>query len=114
VGHESRELQSTLASVLERFGVAAVPSLLDALEDERWQAREQAAYILGLIGSTDAVSGLIRTVHDQHWQVRFASAHALGELGGDRAALAVQSMQNDPDPRVRSLVERTRPPIAYP
>ena len=51
LGHESREMQSTLASVLERFGRPAVPPLLDRLEDERWQAREHAAYILGSSGA---------------------------------------------------------------
>jgi HEAT repeat protein len=103
LGHQSRELQSTLASVLEGFGVPAVLPLLDMLADERWQAREQAAYILGLIGRRDAVPALTKTLSDRHWQVRFASVHALGDLGGEISRQAVQSMHDDSDPRVRSL-----------
>jgi HEAT repeat protein len=99
-------LQSTLASVLERFGRPAVPPLLDRLEDQRWQAREHAAYILGFIGSRDAVPALTRTLLDQHWQVRFASVHALGDLGGESAKQALQSMPDDSDHRVRSLAPR--------
>ena len=106
LGHESRELQSTLASVLEGFGLPAVPPLLDALADERWQAREQAAYILGFIGSRDAVPALTRTLSDRHWQVRFASVHALGDLGGEVSRQAVQAMHDDSDQRVRSLAQQ--------
>jgi HEAT repeat protein len=106
LGHESRELHSTLASVLERFGIPAVPQLLEALADGHWQAREQASYILGFIGSRDAVPALTKTLSDQHWQVRFASVHALGDLGGERSKQAVQSMHNDPDQRVRILASR--------
>lgn len=106
LGHESRELQSTLASVLERFCLPAVPPLVEALKDARWQVREHAAYILGVIGSADAVPALVTASHDQQWQVRFASVHALGDLGGERARQAVQSMHGDSDQRVRSLVEK--------
>jgi HEAT repeat protein len=106
LGHESRELQSTLASVLERFGLPAVPQLLETLEDQHWQAREHAAYILGFIGSRDTVPALTKALSDQHWQVRFASVHALGDLGGESAKQAVQSTHNDSDPRVRSLAPK--------
>ena len=108
VGHESRELQSTLASVLERFGHSAVAPLVEALRHERWQVREQAASILGLIENADAVPALIAASADRHWQVRFACAYALGELGGQAANAAVESMYGDEDARVRSLVERYR------
>jgi HEAT repeat protein len=103
LGHDSRELQSTLVTVLEGFGPPAVPALLDALQHERWQVREQAAYILGALASAAARPALMKALEDREWQVRFAALHALATLGGAGSLHAVQSMLGDGDRRVRSL-----------
>jgi HEAT repeat protein len=103
---ESRELQSVLLSVFERFGPSAMSALLESLNDPRWRVREQAAYMLGAVGSQDAVPGLIRALGDVEWQVRFAAAGALGDVGGDEARGAVRDVQKDPDERVRRLAAR--------
>lgn len=106
LGHENADVQSTLVTVLENFGSAAVNSLIQALIHQRWQVREQAADILGLIGSRDAVPALVEALQDAHWQVRFAAVTALGQLGGVSAKNAVLAMHDDPDQRVRSLTPR--------
>jgi len=106
LAHESKEVQSTLVSVLEGFGASAVPALIQALSREEWRAREQAAYLLGFIGSQEAVPALERTLRDAHWQVRFAAVHALGDLGGGAGKQALRSMPTDPDDRVRTLAAR--------
>jgi HEAT repeat protein len=106
LAHESKEVQTTLVSVLEGFGASAVPALIQALSHEEWRAREQAAYLLGFIGTQEAVPALARTLRDAHWQVRFAAVHALGDLGGGAATQALRSMPADPDDRVRTLAAR--------
>lgn len=106
LAHESKEVQSTLVSVLEGFGASAVPALIQVLSHEEWRAREQAAYLLGFIGRQEAVPALERTLRDVHWQVRFAAVHALGDLGGGAANQALRSMPTDPDDRVRTLAAR--------
>lgn len=96
LGHENADVQSTLATVLEGFGAAAVPALAQALTHQRWPVREQAADILGLIGSKDAEPVLVAALQDVHWQVRFAAVTALGQLGGMSAKNAVLAMHDDP------------------
>lgn len=105
VGHEDREVQTTITQVLERFADTAFPLLLDLLKDDRWQVREHAADILGLLENEDAISPLIEALGDGHWQVRFAAATALNELG-ELNALSI--LADDPDYRVRRLAPELR------
>ena len=104
--HDDPEVQTSLINTLEHFGDAAVPLLLRALEHERWQVRERAADILGIIGKQEIVPALSRALADDHWQVRFAAVMALGHLEGQAAKNALQQVQNDPDPRVSTLGTR--------
>ena len=106
LGHENREVQTTVNRVLEEFDAAAVQPLIQAMGQEKWQVREQAADILGLIGSQEAVPVLIEALKDAHWQVRFAAVTALGSIGGRRARNAVQQIENDADERVRGLIPK--------
>lgn len=105
VGHGNREVQTMLVRVLETFGEASVQPLIDRLSDERWQVREQAADILGVIGDQAAVSALIQALHDEQWEVRFAVVTALGHIGGARAREVLRNLPVDPDMRVQGLVE---------
>jgi HEAT repeat protein len=103
---ERREVQTSLNGVLERFGSDAIPALSEALHHERWQVREHAADTLGMIGSRAAVPALIDVLHDDHWQVRFAAVTALGHVGGLQARKALQTLPEDTDERVRTLVPK--------
>lgn len=109
LGHENREVETMLISVLERFGAAAIPGLMQALAEGRWQVREQAADALGGIGDQAALPALVQALQDTQWQVRFAAANALGTLGGSAAWDALETLQNDPEPRVQSLAARLLP-----
>jgi HEAT repeat protein len=106
LGHEDTELQATLVSVLEEFGLPTVQPLVHALTHDDWRIREQAADLLRLIGSPDAVPALIDISNDRHWQVRFAVVHALGRLGGPKAQETVQAMRQDSHTLVRALVPK--------
>ena len=104
VGHENREVQTMLINVLERLGTASVQPLIEVMTNESWQVREQAADILGQIGDQQALPVLIEALKDQVWQVRFAAVTALGHIGGARAKAALQTMPEDEDQRVQTLV----------
>ncbi len=103
VGHENRDVETMLITVLERFGSASVQPLTELMTDERWQVREQAADILGQLGDTQALPVLIKALKDEAWQVRFAAVAALGHLGGAEAKAALQAMPDDAHERVRTL-----------
>lgn len=106
VGHDNREVQTMLMDVLERFGTPAVQPLMARMTDERWQVREQAADILGVMEDRAAVPVLIEALKDDVWQVRFAAVTALSHLGGAEAKAALQQMPDDLEPRVRELVAK--------
>ncbi len=103
VGHEEHEVEASVGQVLASFGEAAVPALIEATHHERWQVREQAADILGMIGGEQTVPALVAALADDDWQVRFSAVTALGYVGGVSAKAAVESMRDDRDSRVRSL-----------
>ncbi|MEO8608420.1 MAG: HEAT repeat domain-containing protein [Chloroflexota bacterium] len=106
LGHSEREVQTTIVNVTETFGVDAVAPLLNVLQHERWQVREQAADILGLVGDQAITPALIVALEDEHWKVRFAIVAALGSIGGSTAKAALQKMQTDSDARVRELAQK--------
>lgn len=87
-----------MSSVLERYGTEALPLLAAALENPDWRVREQAADIMGLIESDEAVPALIGALQDEHGAVT-----ALGHLGGPDVHRALQPLREDPDQRVRLL-----------
>jgi HEAT repeat protein len=105
LGHSEREIQTTIVSVMESFGTAAIEPLLGLLQHERWQIREQAADILGLIGSQEIIPLLITALEDEQWQVRFAIVTALGSIGGSSAKTVLQKMGTDLEIRVRELAQ---------
>ncbi|MBC8098530.1 MAG: HEAT repeat domain-containing protein [Armatimonadetes bacterium] len=110
VGHTERTVQTALITVLEHFGDSAVPLLLQAMQHERWQVREQAADILGGIGDAAALPSLIDALQDDQWQVRFAAVTALGHLGSDAAHNALRNLPDDPEPKINDLITRLLKP----
>jgi HEAT repeat protein len=101
---ERPEIRELLTQVLEQFGGTAVPLLSQALAHPRWQVREHAAEILGLIGTRDAVPVLVAALHDEAWQVRYAAVFALHTIGGATAKTALKTMPPDSSPEVARLV----------
>lgn len=98
---------------------AAIPGLLVALGDSAHPVmRQQAAYVLGLFGTTaaSAVPALAASLGDTDAGVRAASAEALGRVGPD-AGLAMPELERvsgDHEPGVRlkavEAVLNIRPP----
>lgn len=108
LGHAHRDTQTAVTEALERFGADAVPAVLEAMKDARWQVREHAADVLGLIAERAAVPALAAALRDAHWEVRFAAVTALWHIGGAAAKTALREMTPDADARVRELWERVK------
>ena len=88
---------------LASLGAAAVPELIDALQEEPAQAR--VAYILGRIGpaAAPAVPALAKLVHSPNADVQREAIFALAKIG-PKAAPAVKSLVQvfqDGQPEVR-------------
>lgn len=103
LGSEDDGLREIVNQVLPVFGALALPTVIAMLDNPRWQSREQAADILGMIGDKAAVPALTQALSDAEWQVRFAAVTALGELGAGQAAAP---LIDDSNPQVRAIARR--------
>lgn len=87
---------------LARFGLAAVPVLVEASRDADVDVRKQAVDALAAIGALDAAPRLAELLADADPNVRAAAAEALGAIGARQtAALLEARLAADPEPLVR-------------
>ncbi len=90
-------------ALLGHPGAASI--VIDALADERWWVRAQAANTARRIGIVEAIEPLCRLLDDEHWWVRFRAAEALSDLGGEaRATLTAASRKAGRAGEVAQLV----------
>jgi HEAT repeat protein len=75
--------QEAAADALGRIGSAAVPELVQALENSDPAVREKAVNVLGRMGpeAAAAVPSLVQLLHDPDLSVRKATARTLGQIG---------------------------------
>ena len=73
------------ASALVAIGMPAYEPLTKALGGAAWIARKNAAWALGAIGNSEAVTALIEALKDTDAGVREQVAWALGAIGDRRA-----------------------------
>lgn len=68
---------------LKRIGVAAVPSLIQALQDKERAVKVYAIGALSEIGGPAAVSSLMEVLESENeeWSIRDNAAEALGKIG---------------------------------
>lgn len=78
----------------------AVEVLLDALEQESWFLRDQAAHALASLGET-VIEPLIGRLDSGLWYTRAAAAAALGRMGAPDAAAALTDTLRDANRTVR-------------
>jgi HEAT repeat protein len=102
---DNEPAQQEAVGALSRLGQAAVPELIEALNDDDWQVRNQAAVALGAIGpeAKAAVPALIDVLQDEDKYFRSQGALALGKIGREaRAAVpALIEALEDHDEDVR-------------
>lgn len=58
----------------------ALPSIIPLLEDQNPMLRGDAAYLLGIIGHTDAIPLLKKSLQDEHAHIRTIAKEALEEI----------------------------------
>jgi|SRR5688572_4291934 len=78
----------------------AVEVLLDALEQESWFLRDQAAHALASLGE-HVLEPLVARLDSGLWYTRAAAAAALGRMGSGDAAPALTRLLRDPNRTVR-------------
>lgn len=105
--HGTNPTACPAADGLIAAGPAAVPHLIEALEDEHWLVRASAADALGWMGpaAAPAAGALAARLKDEHWWVRRNTVEALGRADGAGAPIAGQlvPLLSDPDRRVRRV-----------
>jgi len=79
-----------------------VPTLVNALKDQDWRVRSQAAQRLGQMGATaaDAIPALIKRLDDEDVVVRLRAALALGQIGKPAIPALIVALK-DQDEKVR-------------
>jgi HEAT repeat protein len=104
LGKQPEELKDTLNYVLENFGAASIPSLIDALGAPEASARAHAIDILALLRAKDAIPAIIDRLVDESANVRFSAVSALGQMRNLDIRPLIEPLANDPDERIRLLV----------
>ncbi|HLZ56900.1 MAG TPA: HEAT repeat domain-containing protein [Ktedonosporobacter sp.] len=84
--------------------VRAERVLLSAVTDKRAAMRENAAHILGIMGSRAATPALIPLLNDLQPAVRQQSARALGRIGGEPAVQALLGALRGADEQLGSRI----------
>ncbi len=79
-----------LSSLLVRLGKDAVPSLVNALNDQRWYVVRNAAMILGKIGDSACAHALMAVLGHAHGQVKREVLNSLSVLGDDSCVMAIR------------------------
>lgn len=102
------EVRWNAARTLGKIGpdaVAAVPALIEQLQDDDALVREHAAEALGDIGppASQAVPALVEALSDPVTRVRRDAVRSLGQIGpsAKQAAPAVRRLLADPEQMVR-------------
>lgn len=97
---ERLEVRIAAVRALGAFEDDDVPvhrALRDALGDEAWQVRAQAAGALGVLGVESADDDLRRALRDPSWWVRLRAGIALRQLG-DPGRRLLEAVDPDDDP----------------
>ena len=97
----SRYLREQMVQRANRSS-AFIPLLIEAIKDQSWEVRSQAAGALVQLGAERAVEPLVDLLKDQDRSVRFQAAGELGQLGAERAVEPLVDLLKDQDRSVRS------------
>jgi len=104
MGDENSGVRSKSMLALVEIDEPSVDPLINALSNENWQIRRQAAEALGLICAQKAVNPLIEILDDKNSWVKKAAAESLGNIGDKRATDPLNNMLKDDNSEVREAV----------
>lgn len=101
IGNGDAHQRDALTNAFVTLGEASIPSLVDALSDDRVSVRAHAAEALGhvAIGTGDVFVALEAATRDPEAEVRLVATTALGQLGED-AHETLRRVQTSDDARV--------------
>ena len=104
---EAFALSGHIQMAVTSIGPAAVPALIQLLQDPNPEVRAHAAVALNWIGpgARDAVPALVRALQDDRRRVRQGAAFALFRIGPDAkdaVPVLIKALQ-DEDPEVRRV-----------
>jgi HEAT repeat protein len=83
-----------LLAAIETMGTAAVPALIEALQDKEGTVRKFAATLLGALGDPRAMEPLGMTLYDLHHEVGKASAESLARFGAPALEILVEALSH--------------------
>lgn len=94
-------VRETAADALARIGDAAVPSLVETLQDPDRDVRAQSARALARMGprAEPAIPALIAALNDSDKEVRMGAARALGQIGPAASEAVPDLIKAIRDPR---------------
>ncbi len=85
LGSPRIEVRNLVATIIAKFGGAAVEYLIEALEHENEDVRKFSADILGLARSDRAIEYLAKALYDSVENVGISAAEALGKIRSPKA-----------------------------
>lgn len=97
-------IREDMTYALARMGELSMPHLVQLLQDERPQVRDQAAHVLGKIGDASAVDALIDALEDENPAVVAKAAFALHQIGDTRAIQALVAQLGQPSDEVQTML----------
>jgi len=104
MGDENSGVRSKSMLALVEIGEYSVNPLINALSNENWQIRRQAADALGVIGTKKAVNPLIETLMDENLWVKKSAVESLGNIGDKRATKPLKNILKEDNSEVREAV----------
>jgi HEAT repeat protein len=98
-----------LLSLIDSKQDDAPAKLKQALADESWYVRGQAARALGRLGDRSAASVLVSLLQDESWFVRVSALEAIATLGATYDVAELRDAMASPDGYVRARATATSP-----
>jgi HEAT repeat protein len=92
--YEREHAAGDLLAAIEKMGMAAVPPLIEALQDKEGTIRKFAAILLGKLGDPRAIAPLGMALYDLHHEVGRAASGALAGFGVPAVDVLVEALSH--------------------
>lgn len=93
----SLKTRKNLSILLGGLGEAALPALLNLVNDSRWFITRNICAILGTIASRQALAAVAHCLHHADLRVRKEAIRSLAQIGGEEAESAILDVLRTPD-----------------
>lgn len=107
LGNGENRVNDRVYPLVVELGAAAVPYLLERVEDQDRIRREHVIAALGSLGTREAVTPIGRVLRQTGLERRYVAAWALGEIGDAAAIPVLIAALDDEDAEVRKYATRS-------